>query len=106
MPEEHTVTTPAPNLVLSLTLDKDVYAPGETVTATAVLTQLDPFTVTGSGTTADGSTATGTATASVESVPSGAVSFGISDSLNGTWSQQSVAGNTGVFTETLPAAAG
>jgi hypothetical protein len=101
------MTTPAPNLVLSLTLDKDVYAPGETVTATAVLTQLDPFTVTASGTTADGTTApNATATASVESVPSGTVSFGISDSLNGTWSQQSVNGNTGVFTETLPAAAG
>ena len=102
------MTTPAPasNLVLDLTLDKAVYVPGETVTATATLTQLDPFTVTGSGATADGTTATATATASIESVPSGPVSFGISDSLGGTWSQQSAAGNTGVFTETLPAAAG
>jgi hypothetical protein len=95
------MTTPAPSLVLAVTLDKDVYAPGETVTATATLTQLEPFTVTGSGTTADGNTVNGTATASVQSAPAGAVSFGISDSLGGSWSQQSVTGNVGVFTETL-----
>lgn len=98
------MTTPAPNLVLTVTLDKDVYAPGEAVTATLTLMQLDPLTVTGSG-TIDGATANGTATASVQSVPSGAVSFGISDSLNGAWSQVSVDANVGVFTETLPATA-
>lgn len=97
------MSTPAPNLVLTVVLDKAVYAPGDTVTATLELVQLDPLTVTGSG-TAGGATANGTATASVQSVPAGTVSFGISDSLNGSWSQVSVDGNTGVFTETLPAA--
>jgi len=96
------MTTPAPNLVLTVTLDKEVYAPGDVVNATLTLTQLDPFTVTGSG-TVDSATANGTATASITAVPSGAVSFGISDSLSGAWSQVSVEANVGVFTETLPA---
>ena len=98
------MTTPAPNLVLTVTLDKEVYAPGEVVNATLTLMQLDPLTVTGSG-TVDASTANGTATASVQSAPAGAVQFGISDSLNGAWSQVSVTGNVGVFSETLAATA-
>jgi hypothetical protein len=102
------MSTPAPNLVLTVTLDKAVYEPGEPVNATLVLTQLDPFTVTGSG-TVDGSTAAGTATAAVSSAPADPVTFGISSSGDGStetsWSQVSVNGNTGVFSETLPAPA-
>jgi hypothetical protein len=98
------LTTPAPNLVLAVTLDKEVYAPGDVVTATLTLTQLDPFTVTGSGTLDGTTTVNGTGTAQRESVPAGAVTFGLSDSLGGTWSQASLDGNTGVFTETLPSA--
>jgi|HubBroStandDraft_6_1064221.scaffolds.fasta_scaffold366499_5 hypothetical protein len=98
------MTTPAPNLSLSVVLDKEVYEPGDTVNATLTLTQLDPLVVTGSG-TVDGSTVNGTATASVQSAPADAVTFGISDSDGGTWSQVSVNANVGVFSETLPAAA-
>lgn len=101
------MSTPTPpaasSLTLTVALDKEVYAPGEVVSATLTLTELEPFTVTGSG-TVDGVTANGTATASVESVPAGAVTFGISDSNSGSWNQVSVNGNTGEFTETLPAA--
>lgn len=103
------MTTPAPNLSLAVTLDKDVYEPGDVVNATMTLTQLDPFTVTGSG-TVDGVSVNGTADASVQSVPADPITFGISssggdNSTDASWSQVSVTGNVGQFTETIPAAA-
>ena len=98
------MSTPAPALVLTVVLDKEVYEPGDTVTATLTLTQLQPFTVTGSG-TVDGTTVNGTATASVQEAPADAVSFGISDNLVNAWTQASQAANVGTYTETIPAAA-
>lgn len=104
------MSTPAvPNLVLTVVLDKAVYEPGEAVNATLTLVQIDPFTVTGSG-TVDGNTANGTATAGVQSVPTDPITFGISssggdNSTDTSWSQVSVSGNVGDFTETIPAAA-
>jgi hypothetical protein len=96
------MSTPAPNLSLTVTLDKDVYEPGDVVNATMTVTQLDSLVVTGSA-TVDGVTVNNTANASVQSAPTDPVTFGISDNLNGSWSQVSVEANVGTFTETLPA---
>lgn len=98
------MTTPAPDLILNVSLDKATYAPGDVVTVTATMLQVSQMTVTVSGTTEAGTTVNGTGTGNVETPPSGTVTFGISDSMNGTWSQVSSAGGVGVFTETLPAA--
>ena len=96
------MSTPTPNLSLSVVLDKEVYEPGDVVNCTMTVTQLDPLVVTGSA-TVDGSTVNNTANASVQSAPADAPTFGISDNLSGTWSQVSVNGNVGTFSETLPA---
>jgi hypothetical protein len=96
------MSTPAPNLTLTVQLDKDVYDRGDVVNATMTVTQLDPLVVTGSA-TVDGVTVNNTANASVQSAPTDPVTFGISDNLSGSWSQVSAEANVGTFTETLPA---
>ena len=98
------MTTPAPSsLVLNVSLDKASYKPGDTITVTADLLQIEEMTVTVSGTTSAGTTVNGTGTGNVEAPVAG--TFGISDSLSSTWSQVSNADGVAVFTATLPAAA-
>ena len=99
------MTTPAPDLIVNVTLDKPVYAPGDVITVTADMLELSALTVTVSGTTQSGTTVNGTGSGSVQAAPSEPVTFGISDSLGDTWSQVSQSGGTAVFTATLPAAA-
>ena len=98
------MTTPAPALSLAVTLDKDVYKPGDTITVTLDLTELAPLTVTGSGTDANGASVNGTAEASVQGPPSGPVTFGITDSLGTVYTQESSAGGEAVMTGTIPGA--
>lgn len=98
------MTTPAPALSLTVTLDKDVYKPGDPITATLDLTQLEPLTVTGSGTDANGVSASGQATASIVSPPAGPVTFGITDSAGTAYTQESADGGEAVMTGTIPGA--
>lgn len=95
------MTTPAPNLVLHVSLDKPSYKRGDPITATLDLVAMDPLTVTASGTDAGGNTVNGQASASVESPPAEPVTFGISDSLGTGYSQQSAGGGSAVMTGTL-----
>lgn len=98
------MTTPASNLSLTVTLDKDVYKPGDEITVTLDLTQLAPLTVTGSGTDANGATVSGTAEASVVEPAAAPVTFGITDSLGTVYTQQSADGGEAVMTGTIPGA--
>ncbi len=96
------MSTPAPSLSLTVTLDKAVYKPGDQITATLTLTELDTLTVTGSGTDANGVPASGQATASIEAPPAAPVTFGITDSTGTVYTQQSADGGTAVMTGTIP----
>ncbi len=98
------MTTPAPSLVLTVSLDKAAYKRGDTITATLDLAELEPLTVTGSGTDAAGNTVNGQASASVEGPPAEPVTFGISDTLSTAYSQVSAANGVAVMTGTIPAA--
>lgn len=98
------MSTPAPNLTLNATSDKPSYTPGELVTVTAEALASTADTVTVSATLA-GVTVNAEVGITVEE-PAAAATFGISDSLGNSWSQQAgAAPGTVVFTATLPAAA-
>ena len=97
------MTTPAPALALTVTLDKATYKRGDVITATLDLSELAPLTVTGSGTDATGNTVNGQASASVEGPPAEPVTFGICDTLSTPYSQVSAANGVAVMTGTIPA---
>ena len=97
------MTTPAPSLSLTVSLDKAIYKRGDVITATLDLSELSALTVTGSGTDANGNTVNGQASASVEGPPAEPVTFGISDTLSTPYSQVSAANGVAVMTGTIPA---
>ena len=95
------MSTPAPSLVINVSLDKAVYKPGDVATVTAEALDLKPLTVTVSGTTAAGVTVNGQAAGSVEAPAAETLTYGISDSLGNTWSQVSSSGGVEVFSATV-----
>ncbi len=78
------------SVITSVTFDKTVYSPGETITMTVVGTwdEIDTITVT----TPDGATGTGTLTVTEP--------LRVTDSASRIWTLQSNNGNTAAFTTT------
>jgi hypothetical protein len=95
------MSTPAPALTLDIATDKTVYSPGETMTVT--LNAYAPVTNTVTASAQDpasGTTVQAQATVQVN-VPDATAVFGIEDTFGDSFTVQSNAGGTGVYTAVI-----
>lgn len=100
------MTTPAaPSGTVTVSTDKQSYAPGDPIQVTVEYTDPDnpgtTLTVTAVVTNPDGSTAQGTASVQVGATPAAPLNVSVSDSFGGTYTQQSNDPGTAVFTGTV-----
>ncbi|MGH3203864.1 MAG: hypothetical protein ACRDP5_17695 [Streptosporangiaceae bacterium] len=103
------MTTPATPVTvapaLSIATDKAVYNTGDPITVTAAYsdqtTQPVTLTVTASATDPSGTTVEATATATVNTQAQQPMQIGISDSFGDSFTQQSNAAGSAVFTATI-----
>jgi hypothetical protein len=95
------MTTPVPDLVLTLTLDKDAYQPGDELAVTVQATRVVTDKITVSATDpATGATATGEVDVPVH-VQAAGLQFGVSGGFGEQFTQESGDGGQVVFKTTV-----
>lgn len=100
-----TPVTPDPASAVTVTTDKSSYQPGDAIQVTVEYN--DPanpgqtLTVTATVTASDGSTTTGEASVSVGSAAATPLGVSVTDSLGGTYTEQSNDAGTAVFSGTV-----
>jgi hypothetical protein len=99
------LTTPTPPAAPVVTTDKASYSSGDPITVTVEYT--DPanpgttLTITAVVTNPDGTTATGTASVQVGAAPANPLPVSVTDSFGDTYTQTSNDAGTAVFTSTV-----
>jgi hypothetical protein len=101
------LTTPTPPAAPVVTTDKASYSPGDPITVTVEYT--DPanpgttLTITAVVTNGDGTTSTGTASVQVGAAPANPLPVAVTDSFGDNYTQTSNDAGTAVFTSTVGA---